>query len=252
MIEKFKNMKIYCVIGQFSPNEQLCFSRQHIFASLNKYANCYTGELQEGTTHALFIDVIENVVNMEAQVKEMKEKGVKVISIFYDEPRLKIADYCIKKKLVDKIILFDNQYKNRFDFNVYISDFFVNESLFPTALEAHKLTTCYFGHLLYNRVLPEGCDKITDSSNYINFYNTIKEYNGCVVFDTGRGEDSDKVIIHSNKAKAVEALMCGVNAYCQEGIKTKKYDKFLIPFIGGKLDLKPIKFKQEEIREINN
>ena len=45
--------------------------------------------------------------------------------------------------------------------------------------------------------------------------------------------------------------MCGVNAYCQEGIKTKKYDKFLIPFIGGKLDLNPIKFKQEEIREIN-
>jgi hypothetical protein len=247
----FKDMKIRCIIGQFSPNQELCFSHQHIYLSLKKYADCYTGPLQEDTTHVLFIDGIENVISMKSEVLLMKEKGIKVISAFYDEPRFKIADVCIEQNLVDKLILFDKQYKERFDFSVYISDYFVNEDLFPQQLESHNENTCYFGHLLYNRVMPSGCNKITDNTNYINFYNIIKEYNGCVVFDTGRSEDSDKVIVHSNKAKVLEALMCGVNAYCQSGVKTKNYDRFLKPFTSGALDINPVEFKQEEIREIN-
>ena len=62
---------------------------------------------------------------------------------------------CIKEDLIDLLILTDNQFKERFsflkkkhDFEVYISDYFVNKDLFTKLEEKKEVGVFYFGHLI--------------------------------------------------------------------------------------------------------
>lgn len=241
-------MIVQCIIGKFSDDPNLCFSRQHMFIPLTQYGNFYEGEFRKDTTHILFIDIVENVLKNKDYILEKKNKGVKIIAAFFDEARFGVADICIRLNLIDKLILFDKQYKDRFNIDTYISDYFLNENLFKLKIKSDSKNICYFGHNLYNRYLPNIVTKI-EVSNYIELYEKVQEFNGVLIFDTGKSECGFK-IIHHNKAKALEALMCGVNAYCQDGIKTINYNNYLKTTSDIK-DIPNVSFSQSEIFNIN-
>ena len=243
-------MKVQCIIGKFSENNDLCFNRKHIFSSLSKISNFYEGDFQPNTTHILFIDLVENVLGMKEYVLDMKKSNIKIIVSFFDEARFKITQDCIDLGLIDKLILFDKQYQFRFpNTPTYISDYFLNQDLFPIKYKESSSLCCYFGHNTYDRNLPNSIIKIVDLTKYENLYETVQEFNGVLVFDTGRSECGEK-IIHHNKAKAIEALMCGVNAYCQSGINTINYNNYISKYESYKNPIS-IEFDQKEIFELN-
>lgn len=242
-------MKVQCIIGKFSENPELCFSRQHMFIPLFVTGEFYEGELQQDTTHILFIDMVENVLLLKDYILSVKASGIKVVAAFFDEARFKTADICINNNLIDKLILFDKQYKNRFSIDTYISDYFLNEYIFPKKSDEITNNVCYFGHNQYDRILPHNITKLIDNTTYTNLYKKVQLFNGVIIYDTGKSECGNKVI-HHNKAKALEALMCGVNSYSQEGIKTINYDNFLTKFDKSQ-DIVPISFTQEDIMILN-
>jgi len=244
-------MKMYCIVGKSRESQNVCYSYNHMYLPLAKYGNCYTGEFQENTTHVLFIDVIQNVGKMRGEINEFKKNGIKIIGVTFDPANFADTDCYIAEKLLDKLFLFDKQFKNRFDFNVCVSDLFLNQDLFPPLYEGEHNGVCYFGHLIkaYERTNEYNLPVIEDFSSYPALYEKVQKYNGVCVYDTGRGEDPN-VVVHHNKAKALEALMCGVNAYCQDGIKTINYDKYLKKFDQIPNPV-PIDFDREEIFKIN-
>ena len=245
-------MKVQCIVGKSRENRDVCFSYQHMYLPLKKYVDCYDNFLlHPETTHMIFLDVIQNVRKMKSHVLYAKSQGVKIIAVTFDPANFEEADLCIKEGLIDLLVLTDKQFENRFDFNVYISDYYLNKDLFPKIDTKKDSGVCYFGHLIahYGRTNEYRLPVIEDFSSFPSLYKSVQEYNGCFVYDTGRGEDPTEVI-HHNKAKAIEALMCGVNAYCQDGIKTKNYDRFLKSYNQVKSPA-PIEFTQEDIMEIN-
>ena len=244
-------MKIYCIVGKSRENQDVCFSYNHMYLALKKHADCYVGGFQEGTTHMLFLDVIQNVLKMRDEVEFVKKKGVKIVATTFDPANFADTDTIIANNLIDKLILFDEQYKDRFNFNVAISDYFLLQDLFPPPYVGKQEGVCYFGHLLkvYERHNEYNLPLIEDFGSYQGLYQKVQKYNGVCVYDTGKGELPNQVI-HHNKAKAVEALMCGVNAYCQDGIRTKNYDKYLKKFNQIENPV-PIDFTQDEIFRAN-
>lgn len=209
---------IKCFVDDFP------FDRLHFFNSLKKYG-FYEGELKPNTTHILFIDTPERSINMINELMYYKSLNIKIVFAFYDEARFRVVDELIKIGVVDKLILFDKQYQNRFDIDTYISDYFVNEELFPiTKSEPIYDKKCYYGNLI-NRVLDDNTEYI-EIESFEDLYKKIQEYKKFVVIDVGRSENGYG-IIHHNKAKFVESLMCGVPTECDSGIKTINYDKFI-------------------------
>lgn len=211
---------IKCIVDNFP------FNREHFFNTIKKNDNIfYEGDLKEGTTHILFIDLPEVALNMINEIVYYKSLGIKIIYSFYDPYRFEYIDKLINMKLVDKLILFDEQYKDRFDVDTYISDYFVNEDLFPISkIEPIHKKKCYFGNLLNNRKLDEYTDHLL-IENFKTLYKKVQEYEKVVIFDTGRLMDGS--IIHHNKAKFIESLMCGVSTECGPFIKTINYNHFL-------------------------
>jgi len=245
-------MKVQCIVGKSRENQNVCFSYQHMYLPLKRYIDCYDSlETQPGTTHMLFLDVIQNVRLLKGLVLEAKSKGIKIIAVTFDPANFEEADCCISEGLLDLLVLTDKQFENRFNFNVYVSDYYLNKDLFPKLESKKESGVCYFGHLIahYGRTNEYNLPIIEDFHSYQGLYKSVQEYNGCFVYDTGRGEDPN-IVIHHNKAKAVEALMCGVNAYCQNGIKTKNYNH-LLKSETQIHNVSPIEFSQEEIFEIN-
>jgi hypothetical protein len=161
--------------------------------------------------------------------KKWKDRGVKIVVAVYDP--LRFVHVGMLAPLIDKLILFDQKWQNKFpDVKTYVSDYPVNEDLIqPT--EQTKQGVCYFGHLEESRRdLPEGVEHIKTPPG-ATLYSKIQEYRGAIVFDHGLSEGGyNSPLDHYNKAKAVEVLMCGRQAYCMAGIKTKAYDDFLLPF----------------------
>ena len=77
-------------------------------------------------------------------------------------------------------------------------------------------------------------------------------FNGAIIHDQGHWINGEEC--HYNKAKAVETLLCGVNAYCYPGINTKRYNKFLKDIKedhNGDLIIHPIEFDRSAIQKIN-
>jgi len=210
---------VKCIVDNFP------FSREHFFNSIKKMDNIfYEGNIKEGTTHILFIDLPENALNMISELKYYKSLGIEIVYSFYDPYRFDCIYELINMNLVDKLILFDKQYINKFNVKTYISDYFVNEDLFPIN-KIYPLydKKCYFGNLI-ERKLDDNTDHLV-ILEFKDLYKKVQEYKKLVVFDIGRL--SDGTIIHHNKVKYIEALMCGVSAECQEFIKTLNYDKFI-------------------------
>ena len=209
---------VKCIVDNFP------FNRQHFFNTIKKFDNIfYEGDIKEGTTHILFIDLPENALNMISEIKHYKSLGIEIVYSFYDPYRFDYVDRLINMNLVDKLILFDKKYINRFNVKTYISDYFVNEDLFPIN-KVYPIydKKCYFGNLI-NRNLDDNTDHLV-IENFETLYKKVQEYKKMVVFDIGRLIDG--TIIHHNKAKYIESLMCGIPVECDEFIKTINYEQF--------------------------
>jgi len=258
-------LKACCNVLQTNSNLNLCFSHVHMYNSINKYIECYLGKtiLQPDTTHYIIMDLSNSVEENLDHIIEFKKNGGIVILMVFDPISFPKIDIFIEKEALSKIILFDQKFKDRFPIPTFISDYFFNESIFSknkTLCQEKKY--CIIGHLvhdrqndfmqLYNSVDLEKVDRgLYNHKNYSDIYKKIQEFNGLVIFDSGIGEDGIK-LEHYNKAKAIEALMCGVNAYCKNSINTKYYNEFIIkPFDDMRHTLKQIKFNQEHIWKIN-
>lgn len=210
---------VKCIVDEFP------FNRQHFFNTIKKNKIFYEGNLRENTTHILFIDIPENAFNMIDEILYYKSLGIEIVYSFYDPYRFNYVDKLIEINLVDKLILFDKKYKDRFNIDTYISDYFVNEDLFPVnKIENIYDRKCYFGNLLNNRNLDDNTDHLIIDEFEI-LYKKVQQYKKVVVFDTGRLMDG--TIINHNKAKFIESIMCGVPAQCDKYIDTINYNTFL-------------------------
>ena len=127
--------------------------------------------------------------------------------------------------------------------------------IIPSVTKNHS-QVCVFGHLLYSRANLPTYDAVkvdVGINSYQQLYNKVQLFNGAIIHDQGHW--IDKTEAHYNKAKAVEALLCGVNAYCYPGINTKRYNKFLKDIKedeNGNLIIHPIEFDRSEIQKINS
>ena len=104
-------------------------------------------------------------------------------------------------------------------------------------------------HGRYNDFNLPRLDISPDIRTYLDLFGEVQKYNGVAIYDTGLDEIRNN-IVHYNKAKAVETLMAGRNPYCQDGIKTKRYDRFLKKY-NEISNLKEVDFTQDEIFRIN-
>ena len=209
---------VKCIVDNFP------FNREHFFNAIKNFDSIfYEGDLKEGTTHILFIDLPENAFNMVNELEHYKSLGIQIVYAFYDPFRFECIDTLIGMDLVNKLVLFDKKYSNRFSVETYISDYFVNEDLFPiNKVDPKYDKKCYFGHLM-NRNLDDNTDHLS-IQDFKLLYKEVQQYKKAVVFDVGIL--SDGTIIHHNKAKYVECLMCGVPAECGDSIKTINYEQF--------------------------
>lgn len=195
-----------------------------------------------GTKYWLFIDMPEVINTRKSEVIEAKKQDIKIISLFYDEARFPIVDRLISENLIDKLILFDKQYENRFNIDSYISDYYLSDSVFPDFNENKNGKTCYFGHKQFNRELPKECEHIGGNS-LSELYNKASEYTKGYVASTGKGESGG--IIYHNKGKFLEMLFCGLQVECQNGLKTINYEDYKNKEINKKdiVILKKINYK---------
>ena len=231
------------------------YNKIHGFYGLKEMFPSYfyedTGKTLRGTKYWLFIDTPEAINDRKNEVIKSKKQGIKIISLFYDESRFPAVDRLISEGLIDKLILFDKQYKDRFRLDTYVSDYYLSDSVFPDFEEPRNGKMCYFGHTLYDRSLPKACRRIYEKS-LSELYNKASKYTKGYVATTGAGENGG--IIYHNKAKFLEMLFCGLQVLCQDGLNTINYEKFKNKEI-SKSDLKELhkinKFVKKKIyREI--
>ena len=194
------------------------------------------GQTLEGTKYWLFIDIPEEIGKRKHEVKLAKKKGIKIISLFYDESRFPFVDKLVDEKLIDKFILFDKKYQNRFPIDTFISDFYVDESVFPLFNKDKNGKMCYFGNRLFDKVLPKDC-KYIRGKNLKELYEIACIHSKGYVPSTGKGENGG--IGYQNKAKFIEMILCGLKTECQKGIETINYEKY-----------KNKKITEDDIKEI--
>lgn len=235
-------------------NFKLCFNHNHLYNVLNK-------EFQEtkvkNSDYYIILDVGLHLDNRIEHIYNLRRQGTKVILITFDPANfIRVRNY-ISKDMIDKVIVFDKQFLNSFPgVKVYWSDYFFNIDLFPKISnyeDKYFSEVVTFGHMSHGRNNDFGLERIDlrpEIKNYYDLYTEVQKYNGVAVYDTGLDETHSN-IVHYNKAKCIETLMIGRNPYCQSGINTKRYNKYIkkyeeIP------NIKPIDFNQLEIFRIND
>lgn len=234
-----------------NPRPEFDFNRNHMVGVLEKYFNSTT---PEKASHYFILDVGIHVDSQIDEICNLRKQGKKIILMTFDPANFRRVDQFVYRNMLDKVIVFDAQFKDRFRGpKTYVTDYFANPVLFSRDSNLRgKNEVCVYGTIghigrpnIYN--LPQ-LDTMVD--NYLDLFKLVSSYNGVAVYDTGMNEVFS-AIVHYNKAKAVEALMCGVNAYCQDGIKTRRYDRFLKRFDQIPNPV-PIDFDREEIVRIND
>lgn len=227
------------------------FEFNHVHGFLGLYSiNPYAfyedrGQTLPDTKIWLFIDMPETILQRKHEVIQAKKLGIKIISLFYDEARFPVVDLLIEQGLVDKLILFDDQYRNRFNIPTFISDYYVSEVPFDFEPQQRNGKMCYFGHKLYDRILPKSCKHIS-APTLKETYQIASIHSKGYVASTGKGEHGQ--IIHHNKAKFIEMLFCGLQVECQMGINTLNYEHYKNKEITSS-DLSTIRYINTRVRE---
>lgn len=252
-------MKAVCNVVNEGRSYSLSFSHTHMYRTICDYEIGYLlGSSEEpfpDTTHYLICDLDLSIDSIIGKLSEYRKSGIKVILMVFDPAAFLRVDNLISNNALDKVVVFDSKFKDRFRVKTYVSDYFFNEKVFPllNVEQEFKDKVCVFGHLSHGRYnnfnLPQ-IDILPHIKSYRNLYSEVQKYNGVAVYDTGLDENRYSIVSY-NKAKFVESLMCGVNGYCKEGINTKRYNRFLKKY-DDIPNVKPIDFTQEEIFKIND
>ncbi len=246
-------MKAFCNLVYTNTNRNLCFTQNHMYNVFRKYCECSDKEYPSDMTHYLIMDVDMRLDSQILEIVNLKKQGAKVILMTFDPANFRRIDVFNHYKMLDKIIVFDEQFKNRFNVKTFVSDYFFNQDVFP--INTNKVLSkevCIFGNMSHGRNNDFNLPRIDLDSKiqtYSDLYSEVQNYNGVAVYDTGLNEERN-IVVHYNKAKGPETLMTGRNAYCQSGIKTKRYDRFLKKYEDIP-NVKEIDFSQEEIWKIN-
>jgi len=231
------------------PKEPSSYSYQHLYGILKKYIEpvgvyhlkdenqlYFNTNISPNITDLDYYFIIDNIwanySYAHKLIESLKKKGTKVVVITYDPPNFKQIDMLIADKLVDLVITFDKRFANRFKPKTYISDYIFNEDFFPIDNPTeYNNSVCIYGNMVPNM----GKDNryklpIIDVPciDYVELYKRIQKYNGIHAFTTGYAED-EKTIVRYNKAKPIEALLCGRNPYCDPGLNylCDSYNKYL-------------------------
>lgn len=242
--------KVYFNTFPANPNPDFDFNKNHMVGSLEKYFE--TTSINDAEYH-LILDLGMYVNQQIEQLVELRKQGQKIILMVFDPAAFGRVDNLVRCDALDKLILFDKQFEKRFPIKTFISDYFVNENIFPEMndIKMFENEVCVYGTIgPVDRNNEYNLKRVDfNVNNYVDFFNNVKEYNGVCVYDTGMNEHFSG-ISHYNHCKPIEALMCGVNAYCQSGIKTKRYDRFLKKFEQIPNPVK-VDFDREDIKKIN-
>jgi len=219
-------MKVYFELGLADTNPAKCFTTQHMLLPL--LPSFERVDRLEDAEKLVFLDFGHTNYNHKADLcQKAKHLQLKVIVTTFDPANFQGITLLESSKLVDHVIVFDKKYLPSFR-HCSFSDYWLNANLFPPEAPVSKDRVCVFGNLENGRVLPPNIDKIdVDRPDLVDLYKRVQQYYGVLVFDSGRLEGQ---IIHHNKAKALEALMCGRNAYCKAAIKSPTYSQFYLPF----------------------
>lgn len=244
-------MRAYVDTTTAHPNKDLCFSWNHLKGVFEERFEC-TDQMDTSLTHYLIADVDLSVDTRVDLIKNLRSQGVKVILMVFDPAAFPRIQRYVSLGMLDKVILFDRQFEKRFAIRTYITDYFFKESLFPRKVATQPNdNVCTFGHLVHGRNNNFNLPRVDEGvGSYKELYSKVQGFNGVAVYDTGLSEDRGSIVTY-NKAKAVESLMCGVNAFCKSGISTKRYQRFLKRYDEIPNANKQIEFSQEEIFKIN-
>jgi len=238
------------------PLLESCFTYIHMYKSFLPYIEECSEEVNTNTTHYFIMDFSKRLLEQKDYIKNLKDQGIKVVMCFFDPFIFTDIDELIEYGILDTVVVFDRNHINRFENRIktVYTDYFFNDTVFPKPPQEYKNEICIYGHTNKNtnRHNDWGFDKVDTPSppTYSNLYSKIQEYAGAYIWDTGLPEKGkgNEVITHC-KAKAIETLMCGRNAYCRDGIKTINYEKFLKT--DSDINSHDVCFNQEDIFKIN-
>jgi hypothetical protein len=204
------------------------------------------------TDYYVIVDNIGESRHIVSSIAKMKKKGIKIVVVTYDPPSFKDVDFFDALELVDLVITFDRKFSNRFKCKQYVCDYVFNPEYVPQSVKAdYSNRVCIYGTVTgVGRNNRFNLPKIDDySTDYQALYRKIQDYNGVHVLTPGLDEDS-KELIHYNKAKPIEVLLCGRNPYCEDGLDYIDYNKYLktSDMIACPV---PVDFDREDIVKIN-
>jgi len=207
--------------NRFCPGESLFSNAPHEFGYNEKY-----GDLD-------YFFIIDNVgkyaVFGRDTLKRMSSQGTRIIAITYDPSSFKGIYPLVEDGSLSGVVIFDKAHGNKFNCKTFVSDYVFNEEFVPKDSGVHSNEVCIYGTVgnIPQRMNRFNLPKIDDiDTNYPKLYKDIQKYNGVHVFTTSLGEDGITVV-HNNKAKPVEILLCGRNPYCEMPMSTIRYDKYL-------------------------
>lgn len=245
-------MKIYCDL-HWDNTPPLCFTFNHMFKPFEQLVPITHSQAQlpNETTHYVIFDVRPGLEAIMEGLALLRSAGMKVILFSFDPANFKRIDYFIQKNALSKVVLFDTKFKWRFKIPTYITDYFFHQPLFPKAPDSYELTPCVMGTLSHGRHNNYGHAKVDEppASSYEELYKRVQGHCGIHVWDTGLDENREHIVYY-NKAKSVEALMCGRNAYCHDGINSINYNRYLRHY-SEMANPRRVEFAQEKIWEIN-
>lgn len=241
-------MKAFNFYQQINTPE-LCYNTVHMHGALSTVMDCSAATLQEAS-HLLLLDVPYSIDQHIHEFVNFRNEGGKVVLMTFDPFNFPRVDGYIQKNMLDMVVVFDVQFRNRFNVKTYVSDYFFNQAVYPTEIQEYVNYPCVFGHLMYGRENTHNVPKVDKGvSSYRELYTRVRSFNGVIVFDSGLDETGSSLVAY-NKAKAVETLMCGRTPYCMPGINTIHYNRYLKKYEDA-LTPTNIDFSQETIFEIN-
>ena len=251
----YPKMRLFADVCQFHENKELDWNHIHLYLNLKKYINIgkldLYGSPPTDFTHYLILDVRENLDNDIDKLVYYKKQGIKVVILTFDPMNFPRIKKYIGLGAIDKVIITDRQFMKEFsNIKGFVSDYFVNSDWFFENSMKSDSDVCMHGHLNYARKNEYGCHRLENVPSLKWLYMKTQKFNGCAVHDSGYDAEKN-LVIHHNKGKAIETLMSGINSYCQPGIKTKRYDKYLKKYEQIPNPV-PIDFEQKEIITIND
>ena len=238
-------MKILFNLGIADPDPLKCFTTQHMLTPLKDSFDLVDNVYDCDKVVFLDFGHVDHEIkkNICIQAKSLNKE---VIITTFDPANFSYIKHLEEESLFSRVVVFDQQFSTYFA-NSIVSDYWLNDTLFPKEF-VDKNGVCTFGHLECGRTLPPQVTKVdSDKIDLVSLYNKVSRFSGVVVFDSGVCNGS---IIHHNKAKSLEALLCGCIPFCKEGISSPVFGRFFKKFEEYTKPIRPFS-EIEEVSSLN-